>query len=115
MVVFTGLAATGLLYRRRANLHKRLLTLATIALLAAPIARLPFGAPLVGLLGDPVTLWGGLAIVFSQPLRLAISGTALWLRFAAWLTHAPEDDPALAPRQPAAGSGVLPERIETSG
>jgi hypothetical protein len=29
MVVFTGLAATGLWYRRRADVHKRLLTLAT--------------------------------------------------------------------------------------
>jgi signal transduction histidine kinase len=41
MVVFTGLVATGLWHRRRADIHKRLLTLATIALLGAPIARLP--------------------------------------------------------------------------
>ena len=34
----------------------------------------------------PATLWGGLAIVISQPLRLAISGTGLWLGFARWLT-----------------------------
>ncbi|CAN5827041.1 hypothetical protein BH24GEM1_BH24GEM1_27320 [soil metagenome] len=110
MVVFTGLAATGLWHRRRADIHKRLLTLATIALLAAPIALLPFGAPVVGLLGvfaladlfivaciaydltslrrvHPATVWGGLAIVLSQPLRLAISGTALWLGFAASLTR----------------------------
>lgn len=109
MVVFTGLAATGLWHRRRADTHKRLLTLATISLLAAPIARLPFGAPVVGLLGvfamadlfivaciaydlvtlrrvHPATVWGGLAIVISQPLRLAISGTGLWLGFARWLT-----------------------------
>jgi FtsH-binding integral membrane protein len=109
MVVFTGLAGTGLWHRRRADIHKRLMTLATIALLGAPIARLPFGAPLVGLPGvfaladlfivacivydlatlrrvHPATLWGGLAIVISQPLRLAISGTALWLGFARWVT-----------------------------
>ena len=109
MVVFTGLAATGLWHRRRADIHKRLMTLTTIALLGAPIARLPFGAPVVGLLGvfaiadlfivacivydlvtlrrvHPATLWGGLAIVISQPLRLAISGTALWLGFARWVT-----------------------------
>jgi hypothetical protein len=36
----------------------------------------------------PATVWGGLAIVLSQPLRLAISGTALWLGLAAWLTRA---------------------------
>jgi hypothetical protein len=109
MVVFTALAATGLWYRRRADVHKRLLTLATIALLAAPIARLPFGARMVGIPGvfalsdlfivaciaydlatlrrvHPATVWGGLAIVISQPLRLAISGTGVWLGFARWLT-----------------------------
>lgn len=109
MVVFTGLAATALWHRRRADIHKRLMTLTTIALLGAPIARLPFGAPVVGLPGvfaiadlfivacivydlvtlrrvHPATLWGGLAIVISQPLRLAISGTALWLGFARWVT-----------------------------
>jgi hypothetical protein len=37
----------------------------------------------------PATVWDGLAIVLSQPLRLAISGSALWLGFAAWLTRAP--------------------------
>ena len=109
MVVFTGLAATGLWHRRRADIHKRLMTLATIALLGAPIARLPFGAAMVGLPGvfaladlflvacivydlvtlrrvHPATVWGGLAIVLSQPLRLAISGTGLWLGFARWVT-----------------------------
>jgi hypothetical protein len=111
MVVFAGLAATGLWYRRRADIHKRLLTLATISLLAAPIARLPFGAAVVGIPGvfllsdlfvvaciaydmatlrrvHPATIWGGLAIVLSQPIRLAISGTGLWLAFAAWITGA---------------------------
>ena len=109
MVVFTGLVATGLWQRRRADTHKRLMTLATISLLGAPIARLPFGARLVGLPGvfaladlfivacivydlatlrrvHPATIWGGLAIVISQPLRLAISGNGLWLGFAGWLT-----------------------------
>ena len=51
MVLFAGLAATGLWYRRRADTHKRLMTLATISLMAAPIARLPFGAAVVGLPG----------------------------------------------------------------
>ncbi|HEY7612897.1 MAG TPA: hypothetical protein VH764_07875 [Gemmatimonadales bacterium] len=109
MVVFAGLVATGIWHRRRADTHKRLLTLATISLLAAPIARLPFGAAMVGLPGvfaladlfivtcivydlatlrrvHPATLWGGLAIVISQPLRLAISGTAVWLGFARLVT-----------------------------
>ena len=111
MVTFAGLAGAGLWHRRRADIHKRLLTLATISLLAAPIARLPFGAPLVGIPGvfamadlfvvaciaydlatlrrvHPATIWGGLALVLSQPLRLALSGTGAWLSFAAWITGA---------------------------
>jgi len=34
----------------------------------------------------PVTRWGGLALIVSQPARLALSGTAVWLAFATWLT-----------------------------
>jgi hypothetical protein len=34
----------------------------------------------------PVTLWGGLALVLSQPLRLVLSGSAGWLAFAHWVT-----------------------------
>jgi len=34
----------------------------------------------------PVTLWGGLLIIVSQPLRLVVSGTAGWLAFARWAT-----------------------------
>ena len=34
----------------------------------------------------PATIWGGLALVVSQPLRLVVSGTAAWMAFARWLT-----------------------------
>jgi hypothetical protein len=34
----------------------------------------------------PATIWGGLVVVASQPLRLMISGTPAWLAFAGWLT-----------------------------
>jgi hypothetical protein len=34
----------------------------------------------------PVTLWGGLLIIVSQPLRLVVSGTESWLAFARWAT-----------------------------
>jgi hypothetical protein len=49
--------------------------------MAVSIARLPY-----------VLQWGplafcGLLIVLSQPLRLMISGTGAWLRFADWLTQ----------------------------
>jgi hypothetical protein len=32
------------------------------------------------------TLWGGLFLIASQPLRLVIGGSSAWLSFAAWLT-----------------------------
>jgi hypothetical protein len=110
MVVFAILVGTGLYYRRRLEAHKRLMTLATISLMSAPIARLPFGLLKAGppaffgltdlfilamLVYDlstrrrvhPATIWGGLLIVASQPLRLVISGTPAWLSFAGWLTQ----------------------------
>ena len=34
----------------------------------------------------PVTLWGGLLVILSQPLRLVISGTDTWMSLARWLT-----------------------------
>jgi hypothetical protein len=33
------------------------------------------------------TLLGSLLIVASQPLRIMISGTQMWLSFAGWLTQ----------------------------
>ena len=48
MVVFAILVGGAFYYRHRANVHKRLMTLATIALLSAPIARLPFEFMRVG-------------------------------------------------------------------
>jgi hypothetical protein len=110
MVVFAILIGTGLYFRRKLEIHKRLMTLATISLLSAPIARLPFGVLKAGppaffgltdlfivalLIYDlatrkkvhPATIWGGLLIVASQPLRLMISGTPAWLTFAGWITR----------------------------
>jgi hypothetical protein len=108
MVTFAILAGTGLALRRRLETHKRLMTLATIALMSAPLARIPWvrqaGPPAFFGLTDlfivamlvydlatrrrvhPATVWGGLVLVALQPLRLMISGTAAWTAFAAWLT-----------------------------
>ena len=109
MVVFAVLVSAAIYFRRRLEAHKRLMTLSMISLLAAPIARmnflpLPPGPPTFFGLADlfivamlvydlstrgkvhPATIWGGLLIVASQPLRLMISGTAPWLAFASWLT-----------------------------
>ena len=110
MVVFTILVGSALYFRHRLEAHKRLMTLSMISLLSAPIARLPFGVLQAGppaffgladlfivamLVYDlvtrrkvhPATIWGGLLIVASQPLRLMIAGTPAWMAFASWLTR----------------------------
>ena len=106
MLLFAILVGAALYYRRRLEVHKRLMLLGTIALLGAPIARFHLGGPptffglsdlfIVAMLVydvvtrgkvHPATIWGGLAIVASQPLRLMISGTPAWLAFAGWLTR----------------------------
>jgi hypothetical protein len=109
MVVFALLVGAALYYRHRLEAHKRLMTLSMITLLPAPIARLPFdllkaGPPAFFGLADlfilamlvydlvtrkrvhPATIWGGLLIVASQPLRLMIAGTSTWMTIASWIT-----------------------------
>ena len=108
MFVFSILVGAGFYYRRRPDVHKRLMLLATISILAAAIARLPFAIMRAGppaffgltdvfvvacILYDLVTLrrihrataLAGLFIVASQPLRLMLGGTHAWLSFAGWL------------------------------
>jgi hypothetical protein len=95
--------------RRDPQAHKRWMVLATVNLLGAAFARWPgvasLGSPFVYFgLADlfivalaiwdfrsrgrlhGATLWGGLAIILSQPLRLALSETDAWLGFAGWAT-----------------------------
>ncbi len=109
VLMFAGLVGAGLWFRRKPETHKRLMLLATIGLLDAAIARWPYVAgtgPLVffgltdlfiaaGWLYDLKTrgkvhsafLWGGLALIASQPLRLAIASTDAWLAFARWVAR----------------------------
>jgi len=111
MLVFPSLVGAAFYFRRKVDVHKRLMLLATIAILPAAVARLPFAfiqanGPLAffGLadlfiipcviydiisLGrvHRATVLGGLLIIASQPLRLMIAGTETWLSFAAWLTQ----------------------------
>jgi uncharacterized membrane protein YozB (DUF420 family) len=110
MLVFAVLVGLGLLFRRRRDIHRRLMLLASVGILAAAIARIPIefiatGGPLVffGLTDlcvlicvvfdtvknrrlHPAFGWGLLFIVASQPLRLMLTGTAVWMQFATWLT-----------------------------
>ena len=109
MVAFAALFGTAIALRKRSEWHKRLMLLATLAMLAPAMARLPFefvatgGPPVFFALVDLVIIGfiaidtirnrrvhpafiAGLAfIVFVQVGRLAISGTAAWTGFAKWL------------------------------
>jgi uncharacterized membrane protein YozB (DUF420 family) len=109
LVVFAILVGSGLYNRRRSDTHKRLMLLATIALLTPAIARMRFigeGGPPVAITGTclfvvacliydraahgrvhPAFLWGGLFVMLSLPFRFAIGRTGTWLSFAEWLTR----------------------------
>lgn len=106
MFIFPVFVAAGVWYRRDAQMHKRMMLLATIAILDAAIARAPIPGMLtygplllyalqdllivVGILYDAVSRgrvhrawWWGLALmVGSQVLTLALARTPLWLGFA---------------------------------
>ncbi len=108
MVLLAAFTALAIARRRDAQSHKRLMLLATVNLVTAAIARWPmigaFGPPAYFGLTDlfivalaiwdfrtrgrlhPVTLWGGLLTLISQPLRLIVSGTPAWLAFAQFAT-----------------------------
>jgi hypothetical protein len=110
MLAFAILVGTALYFRRlRLDIHKWLMLLAAVNLLAPAIARIPLhfietGGPmaffgltdlcLLACVGfdtiknrrlHPAFLWATLLIIASQPLRLMLSGTDIWMRFAAML------------------------------
>ena len=98
VVVFPALIGAALWWRNRPETHKRLMLIGTMELVTAGFGRWPvigplgpvayFGATDVFLLAllvhdrategrfHPATLWGGLFLVASQPLRLMVGGTA---------------------------------------
>ncbi len=111
ILVFAILIGAAFYYRKRVDIHKRLMLIGTIALLPAAVARLPIGfietggpfvfyglsdlflLPLLifdfGTRGRPhaATILGGALLVASHPLRMIIGVTHAWLVFANWLTH----------------------------
>lgn len=109
MIVFAPLVAAGVYFRRSAEMHKRLMLLATVSLLSAAAARVTgtpgAGGPLVffgtvdllillGVIYDrrtrghvhPAYKWGGSFIVGSQVARLALMMTPAWMAIARALT-----------------------------
>jgi hypothetical protein len=109
MLMFAIFVGTALYFRRRLDIHKRLMLLAAVVLLPAAVSRIPLnfiatGGPLAffGLTDlflvafvlfdtirhrklHPVFLWGGLVFIALQPLRLLLAGTNTWIQFATWL------------------------------
>jgi hypothetical protein len=110
ILMFAIFFGGALYYRKRAAEHKRLILLTILNFLPPAIARLSiaivatasplafFGIPdllaIVCLAFDTwkngkvnaVFLTGIVLFIASQPLRIMLSGTVTWLRFATWLT-----------------------------
>jgi hypothetical protein len=109
LAAFAILMATGLSFRRRPETHKRLMLLATIALITPALARfrwLGYGGPPVAIGGTclfvvvcllydrsshgrvhPAFFWGGLFLMISLPARFGMTQTDGWLALARWLTQ----------------------------
>ena len=103
---FAVAAFLAVLWRNRAETHKRLILLANVGLMGAAVARIPApvleaGAPftwvflpnlitLAGIVYDwrtrgrvhPVWIWGGLAMLASQIVMFPVMGSAWWHAFA---------------------------------
>jgi hypothetical protein len=106
VVVFPILIGWALLVRDQPDAHKRLMLIGTTELLSAGVGRLPGITGALGFFGftdlfvvalwaydywtrgrvHPAALWGGLFLVASQVLRIAVSGTDGWLVFARWIS-----------------------------
>lgn len=99
LAMFAGFVAAAMALRRSPAVHKRLMLLATISIITPAIARLwfvyqrpPIALGLTNLfvlvaIGHdwrrdrhvhPIYIWGGLIILLSGPLRIAIGSTNLW-------------------------------------
>jgi hypothetical protein len=107
IVLFAVLFGAAVRARRDPQSHKRLMLLATLVMLPPAIARLVifFGLPPPVLIAaatlfvvpmvvwdwktrgrlHPVTLWGGLVVVLSLPIRFALLQTDAWLAASNWM------------------------------
>ena len=107
VVLFAAFVSLAYYYRRRPELHKRWMLLAITSLLPPAISRWsiaasrpmvilgvlllflaarPIADRLAGARMHPVSLWGGLFLAASLPLRFAVAQTEGWHRVARWLT-----------------------------
>ena len=106
MLAFAALVGTALYYRRKLDIHKRLMLLSAMNLLPAAVARIPIGfienngawaffgltdLCVVALVAydtmrqrrlHPAYLWGATLLIASHPLRIMLADTDIWLRIA---------------------------------
>jgi uncharacterized membrane protein YozB (DUF420 family) len=111
IVIFGVFVCLAVVYRRNGQAHKRLMYLATVNLIQAAVVRIPWSFvhsagpwttyPVAYAFILPLfvwdwrtqgrihfaTLWGGLGIALSLPIRLWLSETSAWLTAAGWLIH----------------------------
>jgi hypothetical protein len=111
MVAFAILIGTALYYRKRLDIHKRLMLVAAVNITVPAIARIPlsfitnggplafFGVADLILLGfvafdtirhkrlHPAFVWSVAFVILFQPLRIVLAGTHAWTSFAAALVR----------------------------
>lgn len=106
-IVFIGLA---LYFRRRSDVHKRLMLLGSSSILLPALGRIPGLFTVRGLWGlvgfaeiipltfivydtircrrlHPAFAWGGLAIVLSWPTFLLVGSSEFWLKISEWVVR----------------------------
>ncbi len=106
--VFTVLMAFAFWWRNSPPAHKRLVLIANIALLFAPLIRIPVASLYLNMSGatracywfllplivydlwssrriHPATLWASAFLVLVYEVRFVVADTAPWLAFSAWM------------------------------
>lgn len=106
MLAFAALVGGAIYYRRKLDVHKRLMLLSALNLLPAAVARIPidfiqsngalafYGLPDLCVVAiviydtikqrrlHPAYLWGGVLLIASHPLRICLASTDVWMGIA---------------------------------
>ena len=105
LLLFSLFFAAGVFFRRKTEVHKRLMVLAMLSMIIPAIARLPipfsligwviFASSLTGVIYDALVLRrvyltnivGALLINVATPLRFMIADAQGWQRFSEWIAR----------------------------